>query len=1197
MLTLIAINGPSKGQVLRIAPGEPALIGRQAPRYKLADSRVSRRHAEVQLDGGRWVLRDLNSSNGTFVNGHRINRPTVLSEGDQVQIGRLLLVVGHAAADAPATAPAEPVASEESADASSDTMLGGFSFMDAIAEEMAQHDETGEGGALLAAEPSDSPADDAGEQTQASTTDSAARPSRPERPELPVSTATAPSSAAAGSDDAPRPPAGHQTPTRPAAPSREQPTHLIEELLRSHAIDPADGDAPDATNKGRVAERSGTGHRPVNPLASREDAERRHAPSVERPSTPPSRIDASADADAEADRAAREPHGTDGAGGDGRVAHRGESVESGESRDAARPGDAPDTGDAVEIPFPPPEPSLSDSVTGEAFDPERELRALSEAAASVSGGGGYGAWDRPEDAAKAPAARQGAAGTSTGEDRSPGRRFASSEPEASESPILSDWSGRSSGRRRVAAAVAVLVLAAGGVGAWYLTASGGGGGWAALREMIWPNEVKLATGSAENQPAPESEASAVDRAPTTRVDPANGASAAERADSGATATLSKGSPAAPSDGDGGGELASEAVAAAERLDDGPSTGQSDAGAATPEVESSEDLALGALSAGPRLGRPRGESDRPIDSRAGAGPETASDSQADAESAPAGETGGEPSAVAPRPGRAEVVSPEAEVTEPASAVDDSAAEGRAASADGSAPSYDPGSALDEVFRSLDALVDSDRGQRDARVVEAGSAPSVAEEEEAGPNESADTGEMAETDPSEPDAAEPRPGDAGSTTAAIDEAVSVGEADATPSALSVPAASSAPSDAARAEGDSDSPAPPPSRPFTQAPVEADEAVAFATPVELNGESGADAEAERVGASPGATVTEAGEAELAAAIEPELSTSISESSPQPREAATSSTPPAEPEPQASVPAFRGGGPGDAAVAVADPEEETVTVPATATEDASDAATDAGSEAATEAAGASGSDAEPAQPVETARLARAEPSTPDPTRSPRETERSQPRSGEASPARQGAAVPRTSPPADATRSSHVAYLVDASGSLLDTMPQLLEWLASSIDSLDADTRFTVVFFRRGEAIEVPPTGLKPSDAEHKRRVRAWIDPGRGHVVPAGRSDPFVALDRVLAYHTGEIYLLTDDSVGRRFERPDAERFLERFAERIGDRPVRVHGVQFFYQDPQQVLRKLAAQHDGTFQFIESQRPVGPDPFELLQGYSSQLP
>jgi FHA domain/Domain of unknown function (DUF1707) len=52
----------------------------------MADDTVSRRHAELFLDDGRWILRDLGSSNGTYLNGRRIGEAEV-RPGDVVHLG------------------------------------------------------------------------------------------------------------------------------------------------------------------------------------------------------------------------------------------------------------------------------------------------------------------------------------------------------------------------------------------------------------------------------------------------------------------------------------------------------------------------------------------------------------------------------------------------------------------------------------------------------------------------------------------------------------------------------------------------------------------------------------------------------------------------------------------------------------------------------------------------------------------------------------------------------------------------------------------------------------------------------------------------------------------------------------------------------------------------------------------------------
>jgi hypothetical protein len=59
----------------------------------LDNERVSRRHAELYFASGHWWLRDLGSSNGTFVNNTFIHEPTRLRDGDEIRIGDSLFRV------------------------------------------------------------------------------------------------------------------------------------------------------------------------------------------------------------------------------------------------------------------------------------------------------------------------------------------------------------------------------------------------------------------------------------------------------------------------------------------------------------------------------------------------------------------------------------------------------------------------------------------------------------------------------------------------------------------------------------------------------------------------------------------------------------------------------------------------------------------------------------------------------------------------------------------------------------------------------------------------------------------------------------------------------------------------------------------------------------------------------------------------
>jgi serine/threonine-protein kinase len=88
-------EGPASGKVLRVA-GQELLIGRQAPGDgKLGnDIEISRRHARVtRSDEGTFVIEDLGSTNGTFVNGTRITGAYVLSPGDELEMGDTKLTV------------------------------------------------------------------------------------------------------------------------------------------------------------------------------------------------------------------------------------------------------------------------------------------------------------------------------------------------------------------------------------------------------------------------------------------------------------------------------------------------------------------------------------------------------------------------------------------------------------------------------------------------------------------------------------------------------------------------------------------------------------------------------------------------------------------------------------------------------------------------------------------------------------------------------------------------------------------------------------------------------------------------------------------------------------------------------------------------------------------------------------------------
>src|SRR5689334_9888553 len=86
-VTFQVVDGVDKGRIFRDLP-LPLTIGREEGNsLRLNDERVSRFHAKVQQDANDLILTDLESTNGTRVNGHvvQIRR---LRFGDRVSLGR-----------------------------------------------------------------------------------------------------------------------------------------------------------------------------------------------------------------------------------------------------------------------------------------------------------------------------------------------------------------------------------------------------------------------------------------------------------------------------------------------------------------------------------------------------------------------------------------------------------------------------------------------------------------------------------------------------------------------------------------------------------------------------------------------------------------------------------------------------------------------------------------------------------------------------------------------------------------------------------------------------------------------------------------------------------------------------------------------------------------------------------------------------
>ena len=86
----------------------PTVVGRSdAASLKVRNSQISRKHCEINEHEGELVVRDLGSSNGTFVNDQRISEMTFLSPGDELRVGTLTLRADYEIAEPAATSTEE----------------------------------------------------------------------------------------------------------------------------------------------------------------------------------------------------------------------------------------------------------------------------------------------------------------------------------------------------------------------------------------------------------------------------------------------------------------------------------------------------------------------------------------------------------------------------------------------------------------------------------------------------------------------------------------------------------------------------------------------------------------------------------------------------------------------------------------------------------------------------------------------------------------------------------------------------------------------------------------------------------------------------------------------------------------------------------------------------------------------------------
>jgi predicted component of type VI protein secretion system len=105
---LVIVRGRSASQSLKLADGVTTVGRHDDCELRIKSSQVSRRHCQLFEKRGMLLVKDLGSSNGTYVNGKRIQDQRVLEPGDEIMIGKVTLrvaKVGQAAPPRPGPVP------------------------------------------------------------------------------------------------------------------------------------------------------------------------------------------------------------------------------------------------------------------------------------------------------------------------------------------------------------------------------------------------------------------------------------------------------------------------------------------------------------------------------------------------------------------------------------------------------------------------------------------------------------------------------------------------------------------------------------------------------------------------------------------------------------------------------------------------------------------------------------------------------------------------------------------------------------------------------------------------------------------------------------------------------------------------------------------------------------------------------------
>jgi hypothetical protein len=150
------------------------------------------------------------------------------------------------------------------------------------------------------------------------------------------------------------------------------------------------------------------------------------------------------------------------------------------------------------------------------------------------------------------------------------------------------------------------------------------------------------------------------------------------------------------------------------------------------------------------------------------------------------------------------------------------------------------------------------------------------------------------------------------------------------------------------------------------------------------------------------------------------------------------------------------------------------------------------------------------------------------------------------------------------IVYVVDRSGSMLDSFPLVQAELRRSVSALRRSQQFHVMFYNTGPPLENPPKRLVPAIEAYKEEFFTFLE----SVGPSGGTDPAPSLERALELEPDLIYFLSD---GDRFN----PRLLNQLDAWNRERRVQIFTIAYIDQSGRDILELIAREHGGEFKFV----------------------